>query len=93
MIRDMDIIITMGGLGSRFARAGYTVPKYRIEAKGKTLFEWSLDSLSGYNAGVGKYVFIMRREDGAADLIRDADPLDRSYKEAPVSKKDMGETG
>lgn len=71
MIRDMDIIITMGGLGSRFARAGYTVPKYRIEAKGKTLFEWSLDSLSGYNAGVGKYVFIVRREDDAADFIRE----------------------
>ena len=41
----LDIVITMGGLGSRFREAGYTVPKYMIEAKGKTLFEWSLISL------------------------------------------------
>ena len=40
MNRDIDIVITMGGLGSRFRKAGYTVPKYMIEAKGKTLFEW-----------------------------------------------------
>ena len=41
----MDIIITMAGLGSRFRKVGYNCPKYMIEAKGKTLFDWSMDSL------------------------------------------------
>lgn len=56
--RKLDIVITMGGLGSRFRNAGYTVPKYMIEAKGKTLFEWSLISLEGYAPQVNQYVFI-----------------------------------
>lgn len=43
-----NIVITMGGLGSRFRNAGYDVPKYEIVAHGKSLFEWSLLSLSAY---------------------------------------------
>lgn len=35
----MNVVITMGGLGSRFQKVGYTVPKYQIIVKGKTLFE------------------------------------------------------
>ena len=70
MNRRLNIIITMGGLGSRFRKAGYTVPKYMIEAKGKTLFEWSLDSLLDYNKAGGKYVFLVRAEDNAADFIK-----------------------
>ncbi len=58
MDRPIDIVITMGGLGSRFRKKGYTVPKYMIEAKGKTLFEWSLISLEGYKKNVAQYVFI-----------------------------------
>jgi len=61
----MNIIITMAGLGSRFRKAGYQVPKYMIEARGKTLFEWSMDSLLGYNDHVSKYIFVVRREDRA----------------------------
>ncbi len=44
-MNSIDVIITMAGLGSRFREAGYDVPKYMIEARGKTLFEWSMDSL------------------------------------------------
>ena len=43
-MKKVNVIITMGGIGSRFAKVGYNLPKYMIEAKGKTLFEWSLDS-------------------------------------------------
>jgi dTDP-glucose pyrophosphorylase len=67
----LNIIITMGGLGSRFRDAGYNVPKYMIEAKGRTLFEWSMDSLVGYNDHVQQYVFVVRREDQAASFIRE----------------------
>lgn len=66
----MNIIITMAGLGSRFRKAGYEMPKYMIEAKGKTLFEWSMDSLLGYNEYVSKYIFVVRREDQSAEFIR-----------------------
>lgn len=62
MKNKIDVVITMGGLGSRFRDAGYTVPKYMIEAKGKTLFEWSMISLSGYANDVDRYIFIAMRD-------------------------------
>lgn len=58
----LDIIITMGGLGSRFREAGYILPKYMIEARGRTLFEWSLISLEGYRESADKYIFIALRD-------------------------------
>ena len=65
----MEIVITMAGLGMRFREAGYQVPKYMIEAKGKTLFEWSMESLKGYGTN-HRYTFIVRAEDHAGDFIR-----------------------
>lgn len=67
----MTVIITMAGLGSRFRDVGYQCPKYMIEARGKTLFEWSMDSLAGFKEHVSKYVFVVRSEDHASDFIRD----------------------
>ena len=67
----MTIIITMAGLGSRFRKAGYKCPKYMIEAKGKTLFEWSMDSLTGYNDYVSKYIFVVRKEDETKNFIKE----------------------
>ena len=59
----IDIVITMGGLGSRFRKMVYTVPKYMIEAKGKTLFEWSMISLEGYRAQTNQYIFIAMKDE------------------------------
>lgn len=70
MSEKMTVIITMAGLGSRFRKVGYNCPKYMIEAKGKSLFEWSMDSLIGYNDYVSKYVFVVREEDKTADFIK-----------------------
>ena len=67
----MTVIITMAGLGSRFRKAGYNCPKYMIEAKGKTLFDWSMDSLIGYNKNVSKYIFVVRKEDDSETFIRE----------------------
>ena len=69
----IDIVITMGGLGSRFKKAGYTVPKYMIEAKGKSLFEWSMISLEGYRDRVDKYIFLALKDDSCDvdSFIRD----------------------
>ena len=68
-MQEMNIIITMGGLGSRFLKAGYKVPKYMIEARGKTMFEWYMDSLVDYNQKVCRYIFVVRKEDHAREFI------------------------
>lgn len=69
-MKNLDIIITMAGLGSRFKQAGYHVPKYMIEVNGKTLFEWSMLSLNGYSNVVSQYIFIVRKEDNATEFIK-----------------------
>lgn len=61
--KSIDVVITMGGLGSRFRKAGYKKPKYMIEAKGKTLFDLSLISLDGYRSKVSQYIFIAMRDE------------------------------
>lgn len=66
----MNIVITMAGLGSRFKKAGYTQPKYMIEVHEKTLFDWSMESLVGFNDGNEKYIFIVRKEDNSSDFIK-----------------------
>lgn len=68
----MNIIITMAGASSRFREAGYTVPKYMINAKGKTLFEWSMESLADYQSHVGQYFFVVQKKDNASVFIRKA---------------------
>ena len=72
MSEKLTILITMAGLGSRFREAGYTVPKYQIEAKGKTLFEWSMESLAGFQKPENDYIFVVRKEDQAGEFIRSA---------------------
>lgn len=67
----MTVVITMAGLGSRFRKAGYDVPKYRIEALGKTLFEWSMESLEGYKDPANQYIFIVRKEDESEGFIKE----------------------
>ncbi len=41
----MNIVIPMAGAGSRFVDAGFKDPKPLLKAHGKTLLEWSVDSL------------------------------------------------
>lgn len=58
----IDVVITMGGLGSRFRKMGFKVPKYMIEAKGKSLFEWSMISLQGFALDADQYIFIAMQD-------------------------------
>ena len=55
-----NIIITMAGNGDRFRRAGYHLPKFKIEARGQTLFHWALKSLSQFTVTGGEVVFAAR---------------------------------
>ncbi|MCT4545319.1 MAG: glycosyltransferase family 2 protein [Vallitalea sp.] len=66
----MNIVITMAGIGKRFIDAGYTKPKYMIEVKGKTLFEWSMLSLQQLNSYSPNYIFIVREQDESENFIK-----------------------
>ena len=55
----INIIIPMAGLGSRFADAGFEMPKPLIEIGGKTLIQHSVETL-----GIsGRFIFITREYD------------------------------
>jgi dTDP-glucose pyrophosphorylase len=56
----MIFVIPMAGHGRRFIEAGYAVPKFLLEAHGKTMLEWSVDSLPLELAHLT--VFVMLRE-------------------------------
>lgn len=53
------IIIPMAGLSSRFFKAGFNQPKYKLIAHGRTLFEWSVKSFEKYY-NTEKFLFICR---------------------------------
>ena len=69
-MKKITIIVTMAGRGKRFADAGYTCPKYMITARTKTLFEWSLDSLTDCLHHASDLIFIVQRDDDACGFIR-----------------------
>lgn len=54
----MNILIPMAGLGSRFANAGYDVPKPMVEFEGKMMIEWAVDTLNVD----GRLIFVIREE-------------------------------
>lgn len=62
------IIIPMAGLSSRFFKAGYTKPKYMLEAHGKTLFEHSVESFKEYFKKE-RFLFIIRSEFDTPNFI------------------------
>jgi len=55
---EMNILIPMAGLGSRFEKAGFTFPKPLIEIHGKPMIQWVIDSLK-INA---KFIFIVQSQ-------------------------------
>jgi hypothetical protein len=65
-----NVVITMAGFGRRFLDAGYTVPKYQIEAHGHSLFWWSLIGLQHLFAD-SRFVFVVRADDRAAAFVDD----------------------
>ena len=62
-------VITMAGFGRRFLDAGYSVPKYRIVAHGRSLFAWSMLSLHQFIQAGASFVFVVRADDKASDFI------------------------
>jgi dTDP-glucose pyrophosphorylase len=71
----------MGGLGSRFAKEGYTIPKPLIEVDGKPMFMRALDSFSSLENVV--YIFVIRKEhDETYDL---ANKIHRQLPDAKIA--------
>lgn len=66
----MNVVITMAGLGTRFKKVGYQIPKYEIEVNGHTLFFWSMLSLKDFNNYNPNYIFIVRKEDNSSKFIK-----------------------
>lgn len=76
MSQATNLIITMAGNGERFRRAGYALPKFKIEARGRTLFSWAMLSLRRFFEDGAHVVFAARPEhDPAAFLAREAAAL------------------
>ncbi len=53
------IVIPMAGMSSRFFKVGYTLPKYMLEAQGKSVFEHSVNSFDKYFKSE-TFVFIVK---------------------------------
>lgn len=56
----LQVLMPMGGLGSRFTREGYTIPKPLIGVDGKPMFMRALDSFAGIDDVT--YIFVIRSE-------------------------------
>jgi NDP-sugar pyrophosphorylase family protein len=57
--KQINVVIPMAGLGSRFAKAGYTKPKPFIDVAGKTMIERVMDNLALQGA---RYILLARKE-------------------------------
>ena len=65
------IAITMAGRGQRFLDAGYTKPKFQIQANGQSLFYWSLLSLKHFYTPENEFVFICLKEHNCKEFIEE----------------------
>lgn len=65
-MKDLFYVIPMAGLGTRFLKEGYALPKYMLKVRGVTVFEHSLRSLPLEPAA--KLVFVALRAHRAHGL-------------------------
>lgn len=62
------IVIPMAGLSSRFFKAGYSQPKYMLEAHGNSLFRHSVESFKAYFE-TETFLFIIRDVYNTYDFV------------------------
>jgi dTDP-glucose pyrophosphorylase len=61
-MKKIQVLMPMGGLGSRFAKEGYTTPKPLIEVDSKPMFMKALDSFASVDADDIQHIFVIRTE-------------------------------
>lgn len=64
-----NIVVTMAGRGSRFREAGYLIPKYEIIAHDKSLFDWSLLSLTNFIDSDTRIIFVCLKENNSREFV------------------------
>jgi len=64
----MNFIFPMGGLSSRFTKAGFSVPKFQLDVHGATVFEHSVIGFHRYFAD-HNFVFAYRGGNEIADFV------------------------
>ena len=65
----MNIVIPMAGLSQRFVNAGFTIPKYMLYAKEKSLFSISVSSFNKYFKNT-KFIFIVRNVFSSDEFVK-----------------------
>jgi NDP-sugar pyrophosphorylase family protein len=86
----MTVVVTMAGAGARFRNQGYQVPKHMIRARGRTLFEWSLESLKDFSEH--HFVFACLEEHDFLWIERQAVAMGfRQVTVAPRPKLSLGQ--
>ena len=66
-----NIVITMAGRGRRFVEAGYGIPKYEIEVRGRCLFDWALSSLANFLTKGCRVIFVCLKENCSGAFLHD----------------------
>ena len=77
----LNIVVPMAGLGSRFQQAGYKVPKPLIDVQGRPMYAWAADSLPLEFAT--RLIFILLSSQPEFTQLRD-DILRRYAKHNPL---------
>lgn len=98
----MNFVIPMAGRGERFRKAGFKLPKMLIQAHGKTLLQWSVDSLplelctNLIFIGLKEHKEEFMLEDVIRDIYKDFNPVfvwlddvTRGQAETVVKAKDF----
>ena len=86
------IIIPMAGLSSRFTKAGYTKPKYMLDAHGRSLFDHAVRSFENY-FDEEEFLFVFRDvQDTASFLHSECEQLGiRNYRMICLNEPTRGQ--
>tara|TARA_B100000242_G_C42993940_1_gene461535 strand:+ start:421 stop:1134 length:714 start_codon:yes stop_codon:yes gene_type:complete len=63
------IVIPMLGKSSRFTNAGYSLPKYMLPVKDKSVFSWSMSSFENYFT-TEEFLFLVRKDHECTDFLK-----------------------
>ena len=85
----IQVVIPMAGEGSRFQKAGYTVPKPFIDVRGKQMIQWVIDNVSSTKYKL-EFIFLCREKHLDNNSMSFLDLQDLSYKIVPVKNLTEG---
>lgn len=85
----IQVVIPMAGEGSRFQKAGYTVPKPFIDVKGKHMIQWVIDNVTSTKYKL-EFIFLCREKHLEANSMSFLDSQGLSYKIIPVKNLTEG---